>query len=314
MAGAGEAKAIPWLRDLEQGLREAKRAGRLVLVQFLRADRPLCEAMKEKTLAALPVVAFVSSRFVAVQLDAEAQAALFERLSGGRGALASVVVDDTGDPVASLAGFAEPASFMRFLEDAIAAYPALLAARTRAARRPKDAALAVALGLAYERAGGQLRAEQVLAGVIRTLDQRTGLTPAELSALALAHERLARWGVMRGRNLEARAHLARLEALDPQDRQGLEAQRRLTEGLALAVERRAKEARPLLEQLVARPALAEREHALFALGLVQHDLRDDQAALATLGRLVAEFPRGRWRGRAEEQVGHIKNPQPDHQH
>lgn len=312
-ARPGDAASISWLDTFETGLREAKRTGRLVLVQFVRSDRPLSAAMQE-TLAAVPVTEVVSRRFVAVQLDAEAHAIQFERLAGGRGALASVVVDPSGDPIANLAGFAEPTAFVRFLEDALAGAPAILAARARARRRPGDVVLAVALAQAYERAGGSLRAEEVVAGVVAALDGRPKVTPGESRALASAHERLARFSVMRGRNLDARGHLTRIAALDPQDRLLLGDQRRFTEGLVLALERRGREARSLLEPLVERPTFRDREHALFALGLVQHELRDDAAALATLGRLVVEFPRGRWRPPAEAQVLHIKNPEPDHLH
>jgi tetratricopeptide (TPR) repeat protein len=307
--------AIAFASDFEAALVRARRDRRPVLVQFLLAGRPLCQTMEDKTLAAPEVVALVSARLVAVKVDPERRADLFEALVGGRGALGSAVVDETRDPFAALNGFAEPAAFVAFLERALRGHAAVVAARRACARRPRDPSLRLRLAAAYEAAGGLRRAGEEYGRLVDAVPEGPRTRPEEARALVLSHERLARFKVMRGRNLEARVHLEAVARLDPGDRYGLRPQLLLTEGLTLAVERRAKEARPVLEGLIGSfPGFAERDHALLALGLALHDVREDAAAKAALERLVREHPGSRWRAAALDQIEHIKNPEADHQH
>ncbi len=312
--------SVAWLVDLEAALARARGTKKLVLVHFTQAGRPLCEAMAKETLAAPPVIVRLGARFIAVKVDAAARPDVFASLVGGRGALATAVVDDGRDVVSVLPGFAPVDVFTRFLDDALAGYPRLLAARKVAARRPTDVTAQVELGDAYDTLGSDKRAQETFATVVTVFvatppSVSPGPPSATARAVASAHERLARLLITRGRNLEARPHLDAYHALDPANHCGRLDRALVTEGLVLAVERSLRDARRILEDVRRRfPACRDGDRLLLALGLVHHELKDDAQALATLDELTRRYPRSRFVTAATDQIGHIRNPQADHQH
>jgi tetratricopeptide (TPR) repeat protein len=257
--------------------------------------------MLAETFAA-PAVCRLGAALPHARVDPEADAALFDRLVGGQGALATVVVDAEEDPLAVLEGFAEAPAYAAFLEAARAAAPDVAAARA-ACRRPGASAEArLALGARYRALGSHRRAEAVWRAV-------AAAPTSGGAARATAHERLARLLVERGRAQEARGHLeaARAGASD--------ADVRLTEGLLLAVERRMKEARAAAAAFLDRhPGHPDEDQALFLLARAHHDLQEDASALAALDRLLARHPASRLADAARWQREHVRNPVPEHEH
>ena len=109
-----------------EALELARRESKLLVVHFTSPERPLCKTMRDEALASPDVVQLFRAQFINLRLDAHREAALFDTLIGGQGALATCIVDGTGDIVASLPGFADPRWFLEFLETARRVWPASL--------------------------------------------------------------------------------------------------------------------------------------------------------------------------------------------
>ena len=132
---------------------------------------------------------------------------------------------------------------------------------------------------------------------------------------AISHERLARLRVMRGKNLDARKHLDAARAMDPEGKAVAVERLLLTEGLALAIERKHPEAARVLRDALKRfPSNEEADHMEYALGFVLHQDGQDKPALEVLESALRRFPQSTWVSAMKEQIEHIKNPQPDHTH
>lgn len=300
---------IEWRTDYDAARIEAREKGRLVVLHFILADRPLCKTMADETLAHADVARVARERFVCVRIDVDAKPDLFDATIGGRGGLASCVVDPDGDVVSALHGFAGPEPFRRFLEAAERGYPALAAARAESARSPGDLTRLHALGEAYRKLDSLRRAEACYRKVLDA-----GATEPR-PVLASCHERLARFRILRGRNLEARKHLDAYRALDPQGALPWTDRILLTEGLTLAVERKHPEAARVLRDALQRfPSSEEADHLLFALGFVLHQDRQDKPAMAVFEDALKRFPASSWVGPIREQIEHIRNPKADHTH
>lgn len=297
---------IDWRKDYETARAEAREKGRLVLLHFYSSGRPLAKTMDDETFAQPDIARAIVDRFVGVRVDIDASPALFESTIGGKGGLATCVVDDGGDVISALHGFAAPLQFLQFLMRAEAGYPAIKAAREAAAKAPSDPSALHRLGEAYRAADSLRRAEECYRQVVELGDGREA---------ALSHERLARLRIMRGKNLEARKHLQEARRLDPEGKWGGADRLMLTEGLTLAVERKHVEAaRVLREALRLHPASEETDHVMYALGFVLHQDGQDKPALEVLESARQRFPSSSWAGAMKEQIEHIRNPQPDHTH
>lgn len=292
---------IDWRSDYDAARAEAREKDRRVVLHFFMTGRPICKAMDEETFGQADVIRVLRERYVAVRLDVEAKPDLFERAIGSRGVLATCVLDAGGDVVSELRGYAGPEAFLRFLDKADAGYAAVKAAREALASAPDDPVLNFALAEAYRGADSPRRADECYQKAA------AGKGPEAASS----HERLARLRVMRGRNLEARKHL------DAARKQGATAADRLllTEGLILAVERKHVEAASVLRDARKRyPSGEDADHLHFALGFVLHQAGQDQPALEVFEEALRRFPQSSWAAAIREQIGHIKNPQPDHTH
>lgn len=300
---------VDWRKDYETARAEAREKSRLVLLHFYLPGRPLCKTMDEETFAHAEVARVARDRFVSVRVDIDARPELFESTIGGRGGLATCVVDADGDVVSALHGFAAPPAFRAFLERAEQGYGTLRAARAEA--EGKAPAKVHALGEAYRRLDSLRRAEACYRSVLDLASGKGDL----VEVVASSHERLARLRVLRGRNLEARKHLDEHRKLDPGSRFPWADRILLTEGLALAIERKhADAARVLQESLAKHPASEEADHRLYALGFVLHQDGKDKPAMEIFERALREHPKSSWIPAVREQIEHIKNPQPDHQH
>ncbi|HYE99286.1 MAG TPA: tetratricopeptide repeat protein [Planctomycetota bacterium] len=289
---------IAWRKDVDAALDEARRDGRMAVVHVQLAGRPLSRAMAQETFAD-PGVAERSAAFVNVWVDLSARPELFERLIGGKGALGTAVLDGTGDVLSVLQGFAGPKAYVDFLQRAAAGAERLRAAREAAAKGPSER---LALGDVYAELESPARAEACWRDVAAG-----GGVPA-----GQAHGRLARLQARRGRNLEARAHLAEARRLDP-DGEG--DRRALTEALALVLERKGAEARALLERALQRwPESPEGDQIRLALGHVRHELGDDRGATGVLEEALRRWPSSPWAAAIRQKLDHIKNPPQDHEH
>jgi tetratricopeptide (TPR) repeat protein len=297
---------IDWKADYEAALAEARGNGRLVVVHFALEGRPLGREMAEQTFAHPGVVAASRGKFLCVRIDIARQPDLFQKTLGTKGGLGTAVVDGTGDVVSALPGFAAPEAYLAFLEKAARGYPALRAARDGA--RADDAASLYALGEAYESLDSPRRAEEEYARAV-------ALGAKDPKPLALAHERLARIFALRGKNREAREHLAEFRRLDGGNAFGRDDRALLTEGMILSLELKLEACAKHLEAALAKyPSGAESDQMLLLLGVTQHELKQPKAAMATLERLLREFPRSAWGADARLRIEHIKNPPPGHDH
>ena len=297
------AQAIAWQRDYEAALAEARKADRRVVVHFQMKSRPLGQAMSEETFSQAEVVRR-SAPFLNVWVDLDAQPDLFDRLMGGKGGLGTCVVDGEGDVVSALPGFAGPKEYVSFLDRAEKGYASLRAAREKSSSGPEGMA---ALAEAYRELESPRRAEECYRKVIET-------APGTASA-ALAHERMARYRVGRGKNLDARKHIEEYRKIDPDNRHGRADRILLTEGLAFYVERKFAESRKTLEEALAKfPQSPEADHMMVSLGVVLHESGDDKRAMPLFEEMLRKFPTSPWAVEARVRIEHIKNPPPDHTH
>lgn len=305
LAGASFQEGISWRGDYGTALAEARASGRLMLVHFRRAGRPLAASMKDETFRDARVVGCVTERFVAVRLEAEAWSDLFREAVGTAGGLATCVFDAGGDVVGVLPGFADAEGFLRFLRKVEEGYPRVKAAREEAARRAEEPGPPLALGEAYEALGSFVRAETCFRKVLR-------MACGSLEAAA-AHERLARLAVQRGCNLEAREHLEEYRKRDPEEKSGRADRALLTEALVLSLERRPVEAARRAEEALARHAGSpEADRMLWVAGWSWHEAGQDLRAVACLEELRRRFPASAWAASAAERLAHIRNPAHPH--
>ncbi len=297
------AQAIAWSHEYEAALAEAGKADRRVVVHFQMKSRPLGQAMSEETFSQ-PEVIRRSAAFLNVWIDIDSRPDLFDRLLGGKGGLATCIVDGEGDVVSALPGFAGPKEYVLFLDRAEKGYVALRAAREKSPAGPEAM---VALAEAYRSLESPRRAEECYRKVI---ERAPGTGPA-----AVAHERMARYRVGRGKNLEARKHIEEYRKIDPDNRQGRADRILLTEGLAFYVERKFAESRRTLEEALAKfPASPEADHMMVSLGVVLHESGDDPRAMPLLEEMLRRFPDSPWAIEARQRIEHIKNPPADHAH
>lgn len=298
--------ATSWSDDYAAARIAARRRHRLVLMQFCVEERPLCGRVRQETETDPALTRAIAGRFLGVWMDARREAALFQRLTGEHGAMATCIVDADEDVVTLWSGFADGDVYRDLLDRAWAGFPALVRARRLALRDPDDLASAFRLAEAYGGLDSPRRARQTYE---RVVELAVSCPARSAPVAAAAHERLARLDVARGRNLEARGHLETAARLDrtrrlvPLDRLAL------SEALILFTERRLVEARDRLVGLLQGwPESSERPQALFTLGLLQHELRDDAGALATLAEVRDGAAPARWRSAAVQQIAHINDP------
>lgn len=297
---------VDWRKDYETARAEAREQKRLLLLHFYLPGRPLCKTMDEETFAHPDVARVARETFVAVRVDIDARPELFEATIGGRGGLATCVLDLDGDVVSALHGFAAPPAFLAFLERAEKGCATLRTARAEA--EGKSPVKLHALAEVYRKLESLRRAEACYRSVI-------DLAAGPVEVVASCHERMARLRVLRGRNLEARKHLEEHRQLDPGAKFPWADRILLTEALALAIERKhADAARVLQESLAKHPDSEEADHRLYALGFVLHQDGKDKPAMEAFDRALREHPKSSWIPAILEQMEHIRNPQPDHQH
>jgi tetratricopeptide (TPR) repeat protein len=306
---------VDWKSSLAEGLAQARSEGRLLVVHFYFEGRPASRQMDEETLRHPEVLRVLGDGFVPVRIDSAREEELFRKVVGGRGGLATCVLDGTEDVILAAGGFQKPETLVELLKNARQGYPSLKEARERSARDPENAARLYELGVLYESLGSSRRSEECFRGVLLAGEGRGDPARGDRKSTALAHERLARLQVMRGRNREAREHLDRYRALDPDDRFAGRDRARLSEAYALAVERRLGESIELLEKLRKEaPRAAEMDQILVLEGWLWHESGQDAPALELLGSLLERFPRSGSAALARERIDHIKNPPPDHPH
>jgi tetratricopeptide (TPR) repeat protein len=305
-----DSEAFVWESSYTEALEKARRRGKLLVVHFMSPERPLSATMRAETLARPEVVRASQAHFVGVLLDARDSQDLFARIVGGNGLLATVIVDATEDVVAVLPGFADERTFVDFLETARTQFPRLGLLRSQARRLRRNAALGFALGELYQTIGSPRRADEEYAKVL-SLASETPRAVAS-SIVATCHERRARLLITDGQTAAARVELELARDSTP----AANSDRLLmSDALILSAERRLTDAATRLKELTERfAASADYEQALFALGSIEHELRDDDAALGHLERLLRERPSSRWCGAAQQRIAHIRSPEPEHTH
>jgi tetratricopeptide (TPR) repeat protein len=308
-----DSDTLLWEASYPEALDRARRERKLLVVHFMSPERPLCKAMSDETLSSPEVMKISRAYFVSVRLDARDHDQLFDKLVGGNGLLATSIVDGTEDVVAVLPGFADVRTYLDFLESARSGIGRLLELRAQARSQRRSAALGLALAEGYDKMGSPRRAEDEYT-TVETLAKSMPSSRATNGIRVVCHERLARLLIAKGRTADARAELERALELDP-SRANRPDRLLLTEGLVLSAERRLTDAARCLADLIQRfVSSSECEQALFALGSIEHELRDDAGAIGHLELLLRDHPTSRWCAPALQQIAHIRNPQPDHRH
>ena len=315
MSHSFAADRIAWIKDYETALAQAKRQGKLIVAHFWLEGRPLHKAMDEETFSNPEVVKFSNERFLNVKINIGARPELFEKTMGGRGGLGTCVLDGSGDVVSSLPGYADSSTYLAFLRRADRGHAKLKIARAAAAKSPRNPAVLITLAETYEALGSPRRSEELYGKVLGLGERGKGMPEPLARYVATAHERLARFRALRGRNLEATHHVGEYRKVDRDNRFRRLDRILLTEALVAWMERRFTASIRILEDALARyPASQERDHMLLALGTVIHEGGEDQRALEILLKLIKDYPQSPTIVQAREQIAHIKNPPLDHQH
>ena len=116
---------IAWRRDYGAALVEAQKQKRLLVVHFWLEGRPLVQAMSAETFAHPEVVKLSNDMFINVKVDINGRPELFEKAVGGRGGLATCILDAGGDVVSVLPGYADAPAYLQFLTKAEKGYEKL---------------------------------------------------------------------------------------------------------------------------------------------------------------------------------------------
>jgi tetratricopeptide (TPR) repeat protein len=166
------------------------------------------------------------------------------------------------------------------------------------------------LGATYDDLDSPYRAEACFRAAI-DMAQRYADTGGG-NAVSGAHERLARILVSRGKNVLARSELEQVKSC-PDAMQG--DRFLLTEALLLSLERKLREAIGRLGEVLQHdPRSGQHPEALFTLASLQHELREDPAAIATLEELERAYPATRFASAGRRLVEHIRQGSSGHQH
>jgi hypothetical protein len=172
-----------------------------IVAHVRRADRPLGAVMDRETLTSRDVRAAAHAGFVHVRVDADREPELAERIAGPGAALATVVLDERGEVVAELPGFADAARFVEFLDAVRAKRPAIEAARG-----------GVDLAQPLFELGAARRAESEVDRVMRELgDELDRRTPLAVRAVTMKARLLA----ARGQAAAAEEMLRRVDGSYP---------------------------------------------------------------------------------------------------
>lgn len=315
VGAAGVDRSIRWENDYATALARARRENRLLVGHFRLQGRPLVESMERETLSDPEVVRYSNENFLNVRIDAADKRDLFERVIGGRGGLATCIVDGGEDVVSMLPGYASTTGYLRFLKRAQAGYPALREARAQASRSKGDLGALALLAERYEGLQSLRRAEAEYERLASMAGTAIGNGGDARRYAALGHERLARFRAMRGRNREAAEQLRLYRGFDPSNRFGILDRALLTDAIVCWIERRLKDAATVLGQaLRSFPSSRERDQMLLAAGTVRHETGDDPGALELLRLVQADYPSSAAAEQAAAQIEHIRNPPPDHVH
>src|SRR5947199_2785491 len=112
LAGGG----IEWKKSYEEALAQARKQGKLLVVHFWLEGRPLVISMNDETFSHPEVTRLSNAGFINVKIEIGSRPELFERMIGGRGGLATCVLDGKEDVVSVLPGYADPQNYVNFLK------------------------------------------------------------------------------------------------------------------------------------------------------------------------------------------------------
>jgi tetratricopeptide (TPR) repeat protein len=264
--------------------------------------------MADETLAAAEVARLSRAEFVNVKVDIAARPDLFRDKIGGRGGLATCIVDAEGDVVSALPGFAAAPAYLAFLKRAAEGYARLKAAReaAREAARsaPEDPAALLDWAETYLALESFRRAEEVYERIVGMGTATAG----QRRCAAVSRERLARACAGRGRNLDARVHLEEYRKLDPENALGRGDRIALTEAMILSIERRVTDAVRVLEEALRRfPQSEERLPMLLVEAVCRHESGENQRAMEMLEELAREHAGTVWGTRARERIAQLQS-------
>jgi thioredoxin-related protein len=158
VAGAGE---IRWVKSLDQALQQAKRANKLVMVDFYTDWCTWCKRLDRDTYTNDRVVQ-LSTQFVSVKVNAEKEGRSAAQRYGVNGFPTILFLTGGGEVAGKITGYRPPQPFadeMSRIATAHREYPALV---QRVKANPKDGTSAAKLTIIYAGRGRAQQAEQTL--------------------------------------------------------------------------------------------------------------------------------------------------------
>ena len=151
-SSAPAAEGLVFQADYAKARKEAKKAGKGMVVEFETAWCPFCRAMEKKTFPDKAVME-AASKLVLAKVDADTQTVLAKKFRVGEEFPLFVFLDKEGEELFRFAGYQPPASFARALESLADPDSELQKAKRAAAAQPKDAGTQVAYGDALYEVG-----------------------------------------------------------------------------------------------------------------------------------------------------------------
>jgi thioredoxin-related protein len=144
-SSAPAAEGLVFQADYAKAAKEAKKAGKGMVVEFETAWCPFCRAMEKKTFPD-KAVREAASKLVLAKVDADTQTMLAKKFRVGEEFPLFVFLTPEGDELFRFAGYQPPTSFARALQSVADPDSELQKARRAAEEKPKDAAAQLALG------------------------------------------------------------------------------------------------------------------------------------------------------------------------
>ena len=282
-----------WQQDLNVALREARRAGREVVVFFALPGRELSDRMEARIDHPVIMNAIGRSGFAAVRCDGVARKRLYGAWIGGGEGMGVAVLDRQGAVYCARPGPQDPEQLAALLDLCAARRADLATLRQRQSAAPGDPLLQHDLGCLYLQLGCRVHSEPLL-------------LEAATAGVVDARHRLARLYALDGNVAAARRWLASA----PRTPAAM-----ATEGYVLFKERRHRDATTVFYEALATGKLGdERQRAVLYLGKALHENEQDDEAVPVLEALVEERTGSTFEAAALHTLGHIYNPDHGHSH
>jgi thiol-disulfide isomerase/thioredoxin len=161
-APAAAAREIPWAKSLAVATAEAKRSGKLLMIDFYTDWCGACKMLDQQTYTNPQVIQF-TQQFVSVKVNAEKEGQKAAARYGVTGYPTILFTTAAGDPVGRIPGFAPPAAFLQEVSRILQTHQELPVLEAKLRSDPKDADAATRAALIYLSREDATRAAALLA-------------------------------------------------------------------------------------------------------------------------------------------------------